>query len=128
VEQLRTLAANRNITMAELIGDFVREQVKLGNLADDVPGFIIFPKGDRLHFGIAGSNGTTLSLADAAKLAEQLEVAIAGKAGGYIDIDADWIVARVGTAIRIGTTTGETKTISRDIARDVLRVLRTALL
>lgn len=127
-EQLKAIAAVQNLTVTDLIGQFVNAQIKAGKIPDTTPGFVVTKNGKQVE--IAAERRVSLSAADALHAAEWLEKLIGGR-GAMLDMDApeQIEIARVGTGVKITIGSGAKafeKVFAPSVARDVARQLRNA--
>ena len=117
--QLRNLSRNRDITISDLIGEYVNDQITKGNLEADLPGFKIERIGDSVSIDTGDWTKTI-----PASTAETLGYAISailkpGKNNPFMPLPGIDLVRR-GTSIKIvDLDTGKEKTISRGIAADL---------
>lgn len=130
LEQLRRLSRNREETITQSVGWLIAQAIKIGDLADEMPGFTILAHKDVVIFALNEGEGvpSRLPAAVAAGLADSIDSVANGKLTTHLNIfgDTGLKVTRVGTGIKLELLTGETKVISRDVAKDVARLLRKA--
>lgn len=127
VEQLRTLAKNLDMTIADCIAMFIREQIEKGNLPDEVPGITVVRKGEQiaLDAGVFTSTMTKdLAKHYAAQVRQMVDpIATPSTSNPFLpELKLD--VARRGTSIKlIDTVSGAEKTLAPSVAKDFARVL-----
>ena len=120
--QLRTLAKLKQQTLAELIGEYVRAEIRAGRLADEIPGYVVQASAKNVRFATESAS-VLLKPCHARELAEGLE-RVAAPGGFIADFQGGWITRRgKGLNIRMGR---HKKSLSPDIARDLARMLRAA--
>lgn len=127
VEQLRTLAKNLDMTIADCIAMFIREQIAKGNLQDEVPGITIIRQGKQVALD-TGAFQSVLPKDFAQRYAAQVRqmvepITTPSKSNPFIpELTLD--VARRGTSIKlIDKSSGAEKTLARSVAQDFARVL-----
>ncbi|MBB2969807.1 hypothetical protein [Mesorhizobium sp. RMAD-H1] len=125
VEQLRQLSENLNMSIADCIAVFIREQIEKGNLEDRVPGITVERKGNSVTVD-TGAFRTSLTADLAKRYAAQVRamvrpISTPAKGNPFIpELD----VARRGTSIKlIDRATGAAKTLAPSVAEDFVRVL-----
>lgn len=130
VEQLRMLAKTLDITIADCIAMFVREQMAKGVLPDTVPGITIERRGESviLDTGAFARDMTTdLAQAYAAQVSGMLEAIKTPASSNPFLTSAKLDVAKRGTSLKlIDRSTGAEKTLAPSIAFDFARVLQQA--
>lgn len=125
VEQLRQLSENLNMSIADCIAMFIREQIEKGNLPDEVPGIIVERTDDKVTVdagAFRASLTADLATGYAAKVRSMmLSIAIPSKDNPFVpELD----VVRRGTSIKlIDRASGAEKTLAPSVAEDFARVL-----
>jgi len=122
VDQLRTLAKNLNMSIADCIATFLNEQIARGNLASDIPGFSIKREGETVVLDAGAFTARlTRDLAKAyAESVKRLTKPILTPAATNpfmpkLTLD----VVRRGMGIKlIDRGTGAARTLSRSVAED----------
>ena len=103
----------------------IAQAIAAGLIPDEVPGFAISRKGQKVRLEAEGAFAAAMSVADAVSLAEQLEGDVAKPAGGTFNLDAGFITTRRGGAIKLRhIETSEERTLTPSVARDLARLLR----
>lgn len=127
VEQLRMLAKNLDMTIADCIAMFIREQIAKGNLPDEVPGITIERRGDNVTVDTGAfvrDMTADLAQAYAAQVHGMLEGIKASTPGNPFLTSARLDVAKRGTSLKlIDRSTGAEKTLAPSVAFDFARVL-----
>lgn len=125
VEQLRQLSENLNMSIADCIAMFVREQIEKGNLPDEVPGITVERTNDKVTVN-AGAFHVSLTADLATGYAEKVRslrqsIAAPSKDNPFVpELD----VVRRGTSIKlINRANGAEKTLAPSVAEDFARVL-----
>jgi hypothetical protein len=132
VDQLRTLAKNLDMTIADCIGMFVNEQIEKGNLERAVPGIRIERYGKEIRIGSDEWN-KLLSENSVEKLAAGIRAMLTpsekettsframvdtAKSNPFTPIP-DFILSRRGTSLKMrDAETGAEKTFAPSIARE----------
>lgn len=127
VEQLRRLAKNLDMTIADCIAMFVREQIEKGNLQDEVPGITITRHGKQITVD-TGAFQSVLPKDFAKNYAEQVrrmvERIITPDSSNPFIPELKLDVARRGTSIKlVDKDSGAEKTLAPSVAKDFARVL-----
>ena len=134
VEQLRALSKARNINMADLIAEYVNQQIALGNLPDTVPGIAVRRRGARvsIDFGdFQKSFDTEVAVAFAKGmrwLATPRARAMNTLLGEALEAFAGFAtvgLSRHATSIKVSEG-GKHRTLAPSIARDLARVIEKA--
>lgn len=130
VEQLRLLAKNLNITIADCIAVFIREQIEKGNLPDTVPGITIERNGDSVMLDTGAFRrdmAAGLAQAYAKQVHGMLDAIKTPSRTNPFLTRAGLDVARRGTSLKlIDRSTGAEKTLAPSVALDFARVLQQA--
>jgi len=127
VEQLKAIGDVLGLSIADTVGHLIRAEIARGTISDALPGITIDRDGDRIIMTIDGPRRHFLPLDTAKAIAAQLRKLVApGKDGGTIDLDANWTAYRVGNGIRVGFSDSVVKTLSRDVAVDLARLIEAA--
>lgn len=125
-EQARQLAAHKGVSVADLVGTLITDEIKrlglgqqigLGDIdiADLEDGTIHLDYGAGNHIWSKGQ-ATDIALA--------IENALARK-GGALNMDAEIEVARVGVSVRLkNLNTGHERTFASSVARELVALLR----
>lgn len=127
VEQLRRLAKNLDMTIADCIAMFVREQIEKGNLQDEVPGITITRQGKQITLD-TGSFRSVLPKDLAKSYAEQVRrmvepIITPSKSNPFLP-EVKLNVTRRGTSIKlVDKDSGAEKTLAPSVAKDFARVL-----
>lgn len=128
VEQLRALAKNLDMTIADCIAVFIRQQIAQGNLPDTVPGITIERNGEHvvLNTGTFTRSMTVdLATAYAAQVRSMLDAIKTPSQTNPFLTNARLDVARRGTSLKlIDRSTGAEKTLAPSVAEDFARVLQ----
>ncbi len=134
LEQLKSLAATLDLSLGETIGFLISQEVERGTIRDTIPGVTIerstrsrpgsSMRGVAFHFD--GEADLWMPRALARAFADTIERAAAGAAGGVLDLDDDYSVLRVGNGVRIEAPFGSSRTFTRDVARDIARLISKA--
>lgn len=127
VEQLRALAKNIDMTIADCIAMFIREQIEKGNLPDQVPGITILRNGEQIALDAGAFTSTmTKDLAKhyAAQVRQMVDPTATPSTSNPFLPELKLDVARRGTSIKlIDKASGAEKTLAPSVARDFARVL-----
>lgn len=125
-EQARQLAAHKGVTVADLVGTLITDEIKrlglghqiglgdidIANLED---GTIHLDYGAGVHIW---------SREQALDIAQSIENALARK-GGKLDVDAEIEVARVGVSVRLkNLNTSHERTFASSVACELVALLR----
>lgn len=132
VEQLRTLSKNRDISIADLIGEFVNDQIAKGHLTNDIPGIAVTRKGELVTVDLGEfSRVMTPELAQA--YATCLKWLATPRSAGMVTAARDAAemvsgahlvgIARRGTSIRLTGENGGERTLAPSVARDLANVV-----
>ncbi len=125
-EQARQLAAHKGVTVADLVGTLITDEIqRLGlgkqiglgdiDIADLEDGNIHFDYGAGVHIW-SKEQATDIALA--------IENALARK-GGKLDLDAEIEVARVGVSVRLkNLNSNHERTFASSVARELVALLR----
>lgn len=127
VEQLRTLAKNLDMTIADCIGMFINQQIENGNLVQGVPGFRIYREGKEVHVG-TDEWDKVVSSQSATNIARSIRALISpSKDNPVMPLPEGFGLARRGTSLKLrDTRTGAEKTLAPSIAKDVADLLERA--
>lgn len=127
VEQLRALAKNLDLTIADCIAVFIREQIAKGNLPDTVPGITIERNGESVMLDTGAFKrdmGADLVQAYARQVCGMLDAIKTPSPMNPFLTSARLDVARRGTSLKlIDRSTGAEKTLAPSVAEDFARVL-----
>jgi hypothetical protein len=129
-EQLRILSKNRNLPIADLIAEYVNEQIEKGHLAPDLPMIEVRRTGAAivLDFGTF-KRELTLELAQAyataldwfATRTGALPLAAQAASGAHLVG-----IKRQGTSIKVFGENDAERALAPSIARDLARIIRNA--
>jgi hypothetical protein len=129
-EQLRMLAKKLDMTIADCIAMFIREQIAKSVLPDTVPGIIIERKGESIALDTGSfKRDMTAGLAQAyaAQVRGMLDPIKTPAPGNPFLTSAKLDVAKRGTGLKlIDRSTGAEKTLAPSVAFDFARVLQQA--
>lgn len=127
VEQLRRLSENLDITIADCIAMFIREQIAKGNLQDEVPGIKIVRNGQEITLDTGAFRSVMpkdLAKSYAEQVRQMVEPIITPSASNPFLPELKLDVARRGTSVKlIDKASGATKTLAPSVAEDFARVL-----
>lgn len=130
VEQLRMLAKALDMTIADCIAMFIREQITKGVLPDTVPGITIERKGESIALDTGSFKRditADLAKAYAAQVRGMLDAIKTPAQGNPFLTSAKLDVAKRGTSLKlIDRSTGAEKTLAPSVAFDFARVLQQA--
>ena len=129
--QIKAIAEALGLSIAETIGHFVRAEISRGTIPADVPGFTVKKLADGVGFTIKDDDEPNVMSRNAAMaLANAITDHANGveTAGAVFNVDHQFVVAKRGNGVSISvpTTDGSLKVVSRDVARDVARLLERA--
>ena len=123
--QLSELANTYGLSITDTIGRLIRQEIRNGTIPDRVPGFVVTAHADRIEFGFVDGETMLLTGGAAVILAQTIEAYATKRSGATLDMDAgEFAVERVGTGVKIVLPGGETRVVSRDVARDVAGLIR----
>lgn len=130
-KQIKAIAKALGLSIADAIGRMVNAEIARGTIPADIPGFTIMKVADSVGFTIRDGDMPNLMTREAAKAlaATIADFAVGAEtAGAVYNVDHQFVVANRGTgiAISVPTTDGSMKVVSRDVARDVARLLEQA--
>ena len=119
VLQLEALAEKWNMTVADVVGEMIHQQIKLGELAPDLPGIHIEKSGENVVFGTEDWS-KTMQPADASGLSKAIRAMITPSKDNPLVPLPDFDLVRRGTSIKLrDPKTGAVRTFAPSIARDV---------
>ena len=121
VEQLRILAKNRSMTIADCIGEYVNEQIAKGNLTSTIPGLEVEPVAATSTVKLkVVDDFVSMTKQDAERLSKSLRLLLTpSKHNPFLPIP-DLDIARKGKSFKIkDTLTGAEKTIAPSIASEL---------
>ena len=128
VEQLRILSKARDMSIADLIAEFVRNEIANGRLTHELPGFGVQRIGAEIEVDL-GVDKRTFPLEMAHAYATALRWFAAPKAAGHLQTFRDITqnlsgahlvgIGRKGTSIKLTGDAGGERTIAPSIARDL---------
>lgn len=125
-EQARQLAAHKGVTVADLIGTLITDEIKRLGLGQQIGlGDIDIAELEdgTIHLDY-GAGNHIWSKGQAADIALAIENALARK-GGALNMDAEIEVARVGVSVRLkNLNTGHERTFASSVARELVVLLR----
>lgn len=131
LNQLKAIGAALDLSLADVIGRMIRAEIERGTISDVIPGIDI--QRSALGVAVTFDSGEQHVLPDSAarRFADQITILASPSRpsvdGGMTDIDDDWQAVRIGNGIHIGfPSSGERKILSRDVARDVARLIKDA--
>ena len=124
--QLRQFAASLNISVADAVGELIKDAVAAGKIPDALPGFTIEREGEQVVLD-TGAWSTKLTRDLAKGYAEQIRavarsVTTPGKSNPFMP-EFKLGVSRRGTGLKLTDGSGGTKTIAPSIAEDVARLI-----
>lgn len=127
ITQLKDIAAALGLSSpAEVVGHMVRAEIAKGTIPDTLPGVNITATAEGVAIALDDQPAAHYGKAEALNLATVLDHAANG-GRSLIDLDADFIVARVGNGIKVNVPlAGQDRMLSRDLARDLARLIRSA--
>lgn len=129
--QIKAIADALGLSIADAISHMINSEIARGTIPADVPGFTVEKLKNGVGFTINEDDEPNLMSREAAlALAETITDFANGVdvAGGVLNVDHQFVVANRGTgiAISVPTSDGSLKVVSRDVARDVARLLEQA--
>lgn len=133
VDQLRAIANHRDLSPNDLLGELldaearrlgIADQVSLGGTADACK-----LEDGRIALSAAGLGNLDWSPEVAEDVARVLDdMASGGRTEGILNLDAHLEIARIGPGIRLrNLETGEKRSFSPSVARDLARLIRQAI-
>lgn len=125
-EQARQLAAHKGVTVADLVGTLITDEIKRLGLGQQIGlGDIDIAELEdgTIHLDY-GAGNHIWSKGQATDIALAIENALARK-GGALNMDAEIEVARVGVSVRLkNLNTGHERTFASSVARELVALLR----
>ena len=132
VEQLRILSKNREIPIADLIGEFINDQIAKGHLSHDIPGVAVTRKGDVVTVDM-GEFSRAMSPDLAQAYATCLQWMATPRSAGMVGASrgaAQMVsgahlvgIGRRGTSIRLTGENGAERTFAPSVARDLAKLV-----
>jgi hypothetical protein len=125
VQQLREVAKARAMTITELIGDYLRLEAAKGIIPDQIPGYHISPlaSGVRFRVGDATVDMTSAEAMGTARLLERHALQDFEQIEGY-NVPRAIHIERRGRGLTIRLNRSSKRSVSIDVARDLVRLLR----
>lgn len=125
VSQLKAIADALDLaSVADAVGYLVRKEIERGTIPDAIPGFVIKNYRNKVSIAVDGDVPVLLSKEAVMRFADAIDGALEGEPG-IVSIDYDFSVIRQGLGVRISVTVKPGgKVLSRDVARDLARILR----
>lgn len=130
VEQLRILSKNREMPIADLIGEFITEQIAKGHIEPGIPTIAVKRAKDSIEIDF-GTFKRTMPLDVARAYATTLEW-FANRNGEFAQIAQNLSGAQVvgikrqGTSVKVEGENGGERTLAPSIARDLAEIVRNA--
>ncbi|MDR5009442.1 hypothetical protein RGK87_10500 [Agrobacterium fabacearum] len=125
-EQARQLAAHKGVTVADLVGGLITDEIKRLGLGHQIGlGDIDIAnlEDGKIHFDF-GAGVHIWTPEQTLDIAQAIENALARK-GSTLDVDAEIEVARVGVSVRLkNLSTGRERTFASSVARELVALLR----
>lgn len=120
VQQLETLAEKWNMSVADVVGELIHQQIEKGELEPDVPGFRIFKQGKEIHIG-TDEWSQQVSAQSASNIAKSIQSLVTpSNDNPMLPLPEGFGLARRGTSLKLkDTRTGAEKTLAPSIAKDV---------
>lgn len=127
VQQLEKLAEKWSMSVADVVGELIHQQIEKGELEPDVPGFRIYREGKEVHVGTDEWN-KVVSSQSATNIARSIRALISpSKDNPVMPLPEGFGLARRGTSLKLkDTRTGAEKTLAPSIAKDVADLLERA--
>lgn len=130
-EQLKAIAAALGgLSIAETLGHLINAEIARGTIPDTIPGVTIKRVPDGVYIALDPDTPALLTLDGARKLAElvrDLADPTKRSATTVIDLDHRFSAGRKGNGVQITVPfPGSPRSFSRDLARDLARLLLTA--
>jgi hypothetical protein len=127
LDQLKAIAAALDLSLSDTIGHLIRAEIAKGTIADAIPGAIIKRTKGGVRVQLGDQPVRTYTVANALSIAEMIRDVIEGKMGGWLNVDCDFRVELRGNGVVLyADTRGEPKIVSRDVARDIARLIEAA--
>ncbi len=127
VAQLEELGAKWNMTVADVVGKLIHQQIEKGELEPSVPGFRILKEGTEVRIGTEEWD-KLVSAQDASNVSNAIKALLTpSKRNPLLPLPDGISLARRGTSLKIkDTATGAEKTLAPSIARDVADLIAKA--
>ncbi|APX15091.1 hypothetical protein BWR17_03990 [Phaeobacter inhibens] len=124
VQQLERLAEKWKMSVADVVGELIHQQIEKGELERGVPGFRIFKNGKEVHIG-TDEWDKQVSAQSASNIANSIRSLITpSKENPMLPLPDGFGLARRGTSLKLkDTETGAEKTLAPSIAKDVAEML-----
>lgn len=125
VSQLKAIAAALDLaSVADAVGYLVRKEIERGTIPDTIPGFVIKSYRNKVSIAVDGDAPVLLSKEATSRLAEVLEEVLEGEPG-IANLEHSFVVMRQGIGVRVSFAIDPGgKVLSRDVARDLARILK----
>ena len=127
VQQLEKLSEKWSMSVADVVGELIHQQIEKGELEPDVPGFRIEVEGKEVRIG-TDEWDKVVSARSASNLAQSIRsILTPSKDNPFMPLPEGFGVARRGTSLKLkDTETGAEKTLAPSIAIDVADMLERA--
>jgi hypothetical protein len=125
--QLKLLGDKLNLSMSDVVALLISQEIQRGTIPDTIPGVTI-TRTKRREVAFEFDDGAELLMPNALarSFSDTIERAAVGAIGGVLSIDDDYSVRRVGNGVQIEAPFGSVRTFTRDVARDIARLIREA--
>lgn len=126
IDQLKALGAAWNLPTVEVITRLIHGEIERGTIKDGIPGVVVKKIGASVRLAVDEGEPINLSKDAARSLADALESAVNGS--GTVSLKHNYSVTRKGGGIRllVPFPKGEVRMLTRDIARDLARLIAKA--
>lgn len=127
VQQLEMLAKKWNLSVADVVGELIHQQIEKGELEPDVPGFRIYKDGDEVRIG-TDEWDKLVSTQSANNIAKSIRaLTTPSKNNPILPLPEGFGLVRRGTSLKIADKeTGSEKTLAPSVAKDVATMIERA--
>ncbi|MBN9450483.1 MAG: hypothetical protein J0I42_00910 [Bosea sp.] len=128
LDQLKTLSAVLNLSLADTIGHMLRKEIAAGVIPGTIPGIVVERAGDTVSITFDDHPALVFSLDIARLFASTIRDVVAGVSGPYtIQAGAWFSIQRIGNGFKINLRMGGPDVVlSGDLARDLADLIEKA--
>ncbi len=128
LDQLKAIGGALGLSIADTVGHLIRAEIARGTIPDAMPGVIIRRNKTSVRIQLDDQTPHTYGIEQAKGLAATIRDVVDGGYATMLNLDVDCLIERGGNGIKLRIPyASDVKIVSRDVARDIARLIDAAV-
>ena len=128
LDQLKAIGGALGLSIADTVGHLIRAEIARGTIPDAMPGVIIRRNKTSVRIQLDDQTPHTYGIEQARGLAATIRDVVDGGYATMLNLDVDCLIERGGNGIKLRIPyASDVKIVSRDVARDIARLIDAAV-